>query len=568
MEINANKNNVKSLFGGADVQVRVPPFQRPYSWTADQVDDLLTDIFQAVEKGSGVHFMGAIVLNDEDETTPEIVDGQQRIATLFILLATIRDIFAERGEEAQVGRLQGLYIENDYAQSGRQFRFEASQANAKVFRNFVLASSITTGRREWAEYKTYFNRTEQARNKNVYRNSERIKFVIYERLLKVEESVRSKWLDDLVKTVVSRLEFVVVRVKNLDDAFSIFETLNDRGLELSAGDLLKNETLKQAAQSGLMIESFSKEWDEIVDSLGGSDLTKFLRHYLLVFSAGLTKQDVLPEFRKMLSKMGPESFVKELQDSARIYGLLLDPSKSSWTKEIRYGLENLKLLRVAICYAALLPARKVLNDTDFARYLKTVETLTFRYSSVCDKGSNTLEVTYHESAKILATSGASDLTRAIRILQESSPSPEEFRASFLDQGMGSPGTVKYLLREVERHLVGDEKELNEPKRLNIEHIMPESPDDEWGFGELPDGYSEQVNKWGNLTLLAERLNKKGSNQVFSKKKPFYEKSQIELTKQLCLKDSWGPDDIRSRQEWLLAQAEEIWSFPIAETTIA
>src|SRR5262249_33826913 len=153
--------------------------------------------------------------------------------------------------------------------------------------------------------------------------------------------------------------------------------------------------------------------DQMVVALRCADLTRYLRHYLVVYEPGITKAQVFPRFKSLVRDQRPDRVLTALADSATHYGVFVDPSTET-SKEIKRLLTNLQSLRATICYSALLPAKRHLSEESFRRYLRASEILTFRYSSVCGKGSNDLELVYHQSAKKLEDSRGRELEAAIK----------------------------------------------------------------------------------------------------------------------------------------------------------
>jgi len=135
MIINADKTNLNKLLGVPNRQLTIPPYQRPYAWESEQIDELWHDIIDTLDRG---HFMGSVVLCSPDEQRPEIIDGQQRMTTIIILLSLIRDKYRELKPDL-IGRIQ-QFLENSYAEPDLRFKFKPGNANKHVFTEFVLRS--------------------------------------------------------------------------------------------------------------------------------------------------------------------------------------------------------------------------------------------------------------------------------------------------------------------------------------------------------------------------------------------------------------------------------------------
>src|SRR3954464_2159233 len=118
-----------------DFATALPPYQRPYAWTSEQVDDLWDDLAGNV---TGSHFLGSVVLSSEEEMRPQVIDGQQRLTTLMLLLSVLRDACHERDLKSVVDRINKRLIADDLASGDAYFKFKTSPPNWPVFRALVL----------------------------------------------------------------------------------------------------------------------------------------------------------------------------------------------------------------------------------------------------------------------------------------------------------------------------------------------------------------------------------------------------------------------------------------------
>lgn len=551
MIINVDKTNLNKLLGVPNRQLTIPAYQRPYAWEAEQVDELWHDIVETL--GSN-HFMGSVVLCSPDQARPEVIDGQQRLTTIILLLALIRDEYQQRKPDL-VGRVQ-QFLQNAYAEPDLRFKFRPGNANARVFTDFILCAPDDDARRDWATVRQLPSH-ELNRNLRMIENVERLKGYLVPWLAASDNPLQT--LEQIERKIMTGLEFVVIDVPDIANAFIIFETLNDRGLALSAGDLLKNHLLAAAAKTSESVEALAADWDMIIDSLEGGDITRFLRHYLLTQHAQVQKDDVFALFKKEVGSRGVKQLVKDLKQMARYYGQFIKPDLVT-DKAVREVYQNLNTLRATMCYSALLAASAALDNDALRDFARLCEMLTFRYSTICSKDSKELERFYHQAAKVLAAKGAAGLEEARKILEAASPSSEEFVLAFRQQSMGRQYIVNYIFRGIENHLSPEEKTLQNTQQVHIEHIMPQTLSAAWrqSLGEDADQHELFVNRWGNLTLLGGKLNITASNQPFAEKVELYRQSKIALAQALADYEDWGLPQIEARQAQLAAIAEGIW----------
>jgi uncharacterized protein with ParB-like and HNH nuclease domain len=143
MSIHAERTALTALLGIPDRQLRVPPYQRPYAWEDEHVDELWDDITATLDDG---HFMGSIVLTGQRHQE-QVIDGQQRLTTLALALADIRDRF-HHVKPSLVGSIQ-QYLANPYAEGDLKFKLRTGDSNWSVFRDFVLRQSDDPARLTW-----------------------------------------------------------------------------------------------------------------------------------------------------------------------------------------------------------------------------------------------------------------------------------------------------------------------------------------------------------------------------------------------------------------------------------
>lgn len=569
MDLRADKKSLRQLLAIEEQQFRIPPYQRPYSWTSEQVDDLWEDLREQAHRG---HFMGSLVLSTEDDTRPLVIDGQQRLTTLMILMSVLRDECHARGLTKQVQRIDKRLTADDLAEGDAYFKFKTGTANWSVFRDFILRSPDDPKRRT-ASMINELDHDTRARNAALLGNSTRLRDHVTRHLQSMGEEQQTTWLQSFDKALMERVELVVIEVRDLADAFLLFETLNDRGLQLSAADLLKSHLLGQIAKkaSEEEVEEAAAAWDEMLEDLGSHvDVSRFLRHYLLGSLQAVKKDEVFGHFKSMISVNDPFWVLGDLRKTAELYGEFENPSSLAHPPTRRV-LSDLQTLRATVCYIALLPARRYLSEADFVDFAKLAEVLTYRYSSVVGLGTNDLERRYRDAAQVLNKSAGADLDKARNILIGAMPDSQTFKLAFERMRMGTQYLLKYSLRKIEEHVAPSvEKKLKTDGLVHIEHIMPQKLNDAWRSELGPDVefHDEYLNRWGNLTLLYWKLNIPASNNVFDVKKQHYEQSQVEITRALEHYEYWGIAQIEERQKWLGEVADQVWAVPSAASSLS
>jgi hypothetical protein len=552
IELTATKTNLNALLGVPGQQFVVPEYQRPYSWGDDQIDELWEDLIGSL--GSG-HFMGSLVLNIEHEEMPQVIDGQQRLTTLVMLLALIRDRYHDIGSQ-YAGQPEQLLL-NSFTQGAQAFKVKSGDANWPVLRDFILRSPADTHRKALSQIAS-LDKNIRSRNKHLVSNAKRLTKHLNDHL-RVSQNVETS-LYALEQHIRTGLEFVTIKVGNVADAFLLFETLNDRGLRLSAADLLKSHILSQIAKetkdNGVTAEAAS-DWDALIDSLGSVDVTRFLRHYLLMSRSKVRKDDVFDEFKKDVKEIGGTNLLQRLRSYGTTYGRLLDVTKVE-DAQARSALEAIHGQNSVTHFVLLLPALHHLDGPSFARVCRMTEVLSFRWV-VCGLNAQELESTYAKAAQVLDTSRGDEIDEVLALLRSVMPSGKLFQEGFRQVRMGVKYVTRYVLASIE-YALNPVGELKPSDEVHIEHILPRRQTPYWGMRVgTEEDYTDVAQRWGNLTLLHHMPNQQISNGPFAVKRELYSKSELKLTRTVAELDDWDASQIDMRQRWLGVIAEQIWS---------
>jgi hypothetical protein len=557
---NTSNQTFRKLMGNGLVY-RVPMFQRDYSWTEQEWDDLWQDIVAMLEpKGEQGHYMGYLVLQSNDERNYDIIDGQQRMTTLSVLVLAIL---------SNLRRLVDLKV--DAEDNNR--RLEELRKTYIGFLDpvtLIATSKLTLNRHNDQLYQNYLVPLAQAPRRNL-KASEHLLRKSFEWF---EERVRTRFgegrsgadLARFVDTVADRLFFTVISVTDELNAFKVFETLNARGVRLSSTDLLKNYLFSVVHGAGgheHEMRSLEERWEAIVGKLGSESVPDFLRVYWNSQNPLTRHSDLFKAIRLSINdKAGVFGLLRDMDRDADIYAALGDPGDSTWTTEQRKHIAELAMYNVRQPYSLLLAARRSLSDAEFTRVLRACAIVSFRYNVIGNQATNEQERVYNSVAgKItrqeLATTA--DILRAVRPVY---PTDAQFRAAFAEKQIRTTTArnrqvVRYILFEIERHVSTHAFDYSSDK-YNIEHVLPEHPVDTWATF-TDDQFDRCVYRIGNLTPLAAGPNRDLGNVTFAEKKAAYAMCEFELTRRIAAEnDEWTPERIAVRQQWLANQATAIW----------
>jgi hypothetical protein len=572
LTIRYSQPTLEALFTATHVY-RVPRYQRPFSWQATEIDQLWADVSDVTPAG---FFIGPAVIyeptdHDGESDVREIIDGQQRLTSLQVLIALIRDRFIGLGNPYdEYGQRLSDVPHNLIWRVGQppSFRLQTSEQHREILEDFVLRAADDPARRRIED------RQQLLTADNVTRVQSKTLIDAYKRLSAhlttfLEASADPLGaLRQLQAALFRRVTFVVLDMTNLDDAFVLFETLNQRGRRLSATDLVKSHLLGRisadANGNAAAVNAAADSWDDVVEEFRGSDTTQFLRHYLLLRSPRVRAADIFPKFRDQVGEVGSHAALDEVASFGYLYAEFLHPSQGG----LQELLLDLRGTGVDTLRVALLPARRWLDEQTFIQFARLTERLAFRWTTVGGNAQQ-LESLFQRAAHILFESQGTQVAAARDLLADPAvmPSDTAFKEAV---AVGSPGKTPslgaYVLRKVERATAPGDIYIPPPAVVHVEHIMPKGATPFWRarLGNHLE-YGEVVQRWGNLTLLLAELNQSIKNGDWNVKKhgaqghAGYDASAVRLTTDLLPLPDWNEDLISLRTKWIAIWASRIWS---------
>ncbi|MEO1405203.1 MAG: DUF262 domain-containing HNH endonuclease family protein [Pseudomonadota bacterium] len=272
----------------------MPPYQRSYSWGEKEALDLLGDLRDAAESNE-IHFIGAIVVVKDDEGESfEIVDGQQRLTTLTILLAVLRDLETDPEAAATIHSLIGDTGRPMLSEEAR-WRLTLNHIDGPFFRAMIQEQGATA------------QSTDEAGESESQRRMTRNASAFHRVLGNLTAAER----EALTDTIINGCAIVRVTVADRDAGYKVFRVLNDRGKEPNAHDIIKTEIFERAGFSVAEADKQSRRWAEHEALLGGSAFDDLLRQMRFTFDRS-NRGDLVSGFRKApLGKIPPMQFLEE-----------------------------------------------------------------------------------------------------------------------------------------------------------------------------------------------------------------------------------------------------------------
>lgn len=572
----------------------VPDFQREYVWEREQVEKLLQDIQDEFfdEEGHIVkgpeYFLGSIVVCGDEDGTLSLIDGQQRMTSIFLILCAIRDLLLEAKEKPSAtleGQIAASSI-NDVGEEVYRHRLVLQYDDSKGILKKVVEDSAHL---DAVTEKT----TSVVRIRSAYRD-----IVEY---LRVNNDTSPQKLKLFYATFTKRVKLIRIITPSLTNALKVFETVNDRGVGLNAMDLLKNLLFMKTTSDEY--PTLKQRWKVLIDTIDGcgEKPLRFLRyfimaHYELDTKKPLREDGIYDWFTKNTKLVElndqPLNFVTTLIECARAWSNFLGAKDVDGSANPY--LKNLTLLSgVARQHFILLLAGRHLPPRAFNRLCQAIENLYFCYI-ITKQQANTLERNFLQWSQDLRqvndVAGLEAFVQA-KFTPDLSKLRERFDFAFggLTQTRIQHYRMRYILAKFTQYI--EQQAWSNPAHasldqyiagaVEVEHILPQTPSKAVADAfDQKDQYDEYVERMGNLTLLEKTINTSVSNDVYAKKLPGYKQSSYLLTKSLAEKPQvgvntqlnravehlipfaeWNSQAIERRQTMLARLAVFVWDMP-------
>ena len=543
--------------------LKVPINQRSYAWETDHVADLYTDLNIAITKNTDEYFLGTIiaVVSKDGE---DVYDGQQRLATSLILVGAIRDYFfaAKDFDTAREIYSQNLSIvDRKSLQSKSRFTLSAED-NAYFFSRIVQNPDDPDRKAVKADPK-------KISHKRINDAARLAKEHVAEITRNLSSSAKGdllhRWLDFLEQGA----RVIWVEVGDEKTAYKVFETMNDRGLKLSAADLLKNYVYSLAAKRQNEVVQKWQAMAAVLESLGkeDSDIVDFIRYYW-ISSHGHTRSNVL--FDQVKKEVAAEhqavKWVNDLESKAHDYAALLTSSHKEWNSyhlETRGTIDLLRYLGVTQIRPLLLAAFDKFSKKEMEKLLKVSVNWSVRFL-ISGVPSGNLESYYSKSAKRIYDGAIKNVAELTKDMATVVPDDARFAAALATASVPVASLARYYLRTLQIVEDGMKEPMYVPsdgKAVTLEHILPVNPGNEWKHFNDEEA-KIYYNRLGNQALLAATVNSTIGNVGFSVKKKALGASPFSLTKVAASGSNWDIARIIDRQKKLAQLGAKAWPLTV------
>jgi len=562
MSFDAHEEKIRKIFSG-DAQFTIPRNQRKYVWEEKQWKELVGDIDyikkRKVNSSEDIsHFLGSFVLQ-ENESTYEIIDGQQRITTLLVMLSAICLLFNEMECQEEHGKTR-QYLSGNIGLKSQYMRLDNKNISNIAF---IMAQACT--------YREDLQRNELLDRTLIRRDSDGNKRVInclhfyYDYF-----SENYHTIEELISIRDIILDMKVIHIASEDelDCYDIFEILNARGVDLEDSELLKNYIFKYA-QPQYTIDRAKEIWTKIEENMNmcNGNMEQFLSHFVTYRYYKPTKDEgVFRIIKSNTDKNEVNVLLDDILEASKRYIIFYHPDKAN-TSIVTKCLQFFELVnhrQFRPLFMALMEAKDQEYYTDkqlddICTYLKN---FSFAYTLVMRNTSNNIDTKIHELSQEIYKQHSELAFNKIKIeLNKFYPQYSEFEAAFLNVGFSNKNKkysnsnnrkrMRYIHCEIEEYEQKTNELVCNLKECNLEHIMNDSDNDAC------------TSRVGNILLLSERINNKMGDASFGEKKEILKRSQLATVKKFLVNygnsDEWNAEKIEKRTKAIAKLAyDKVW----------
>ena len=559
---NTENRTYRQLLGNG-LTYRIPRFQRDYSWDEEHWEDLWIDIQGTLPKaGEPAHYMGYLVLQTDDNRTYDVIDGQQRLTTAsLIVLAAMR-------------LLKNLVKEKKQAGSNQQ-RLDQLRATYIGYLDpvsLVSRNKLSLNRNNDSYYRDHLAvLSEQLPQRGFPASTHAMRkcFEWFERRLREHierEQDTGRALAQLVETMSDKLFFTVITVADELNAYKVFETLNARGVRLSATDLLKNylfSVLAREQDHNAEMDELERRWEEIIGRLGSENFTDFLRMHWNSRRDFCRQAELFKAIRNSIKGRGEVfTLLRDMSDDIDTYLALTQPEGSQWPPAWKQCAQELRMFSVRQPYPMLMAAKRRWREEDFEKLLRYTVILTFRFNVIGSQHTGEQERAYYAVAAKINGGKAPSLADTLETLRPIYRNDETFRADFSEKSIKTTQSrnakiVRYILNKLEKQEGGTDFD-PESSAYTLEHVLPQSPGKGWEAFNDRD-LESLVFRLSNMVMLETGRNRDAGNKPYAEKRKVLQESAISLTQKLAEEnEDWNPERLNARQRQLAKIAASVW----------
>ncbi|MBS5969124.1 MAG: DUF262 domain-containing protein [Clostridium perfringens] len=575
-KVKAKEYYIKDLLSNKFL-FEIPDYQRAYSWTKENLKQLVEDIWESVElnKARGnkefdqyePYFLGSIVLcskeyKDDGCGIYDVIDGQQRLTSIIMLIAAIRDLI-DNEEYKKV--LSDLIYQKPNVLMGikESIRVKARGKEEEFFKKYILTNGGTElvkdlDMEELSEAKqNMVNAIEVFRDSFFNENGELL-----------EEK-----LNEFIVYLLQKVVLVVITTESFTSAFRLFNVINARGLPLTDSDLLKSENLR--VMNPEIRKEYTDIWESHEQDLGKEKLDQIIGFMRTMKLKNKVEESVYEEFSKKIFRNEPEylgvNFVNHLTAVKALYDkYVIDGNLEGVSEEEKSYYKNLiNIMREFLPYddwmaAVIRFAEKFNDDKLVLEFVKVLEKRLVIDWVNGNSFADRLNRVYGILEAIEEKDSLEEIKEAPVFLYDLERTTAYFENALNDIDFYSKGRMmipKYIFVRLDMEKRPNEV-LDYSDKIMIEHVLPRNAKEAyWKDNFSADQRRNWANKFGNLVIITGAKNTRANNKPFAEKVEQYlsKKSDFAITKEVLELSDWNMDSLKDRHESLVNRALELWT---------
>jgi len=559
---------IREVFGNQNSLYEIPKYQRPYKWVNEQVEQLWNDLYESFQNDENSYFLGSIVTAINKNNKLDVIDGQQRLTTLFILFCVIKDLYPNINQNSEnQNSITKDDIENFifFKKRFKRLTLLTDIQHRNDFEKLIVEGKINDLKKP---NKSQINNDEEPQYKFI-----NTALIFKEKL----EQLSLNTIENFINFICNNVYMIRINCQNTSFAIKLFQIINDRGMDLSNSDLIKSyliEKIEQEYQEEQVIlqdkvEEFITHWREIENIISDTDLSMndlfILYEYYLI--ARNPRKGLYDELKNVLKNKDSIETIVEVKNIAKKYDYLFNSNdiilNSFWYLRWSFYWK-------AIVLTLLLTKNYSKEEQDkflfyFRRFYYLYWIAGYTLSKIKQISFNLIK--YLKENK--------DLDYILNVMENKLKNDnviEKAKENILDNIVDNEAWIKPLLILVEYHYTEKDEynfiELN--NNLHLEHILPKEYKQIKGWEHISDKIAEEyLCSIANLTLLSGKKNIEASNNDFETKlkvyqgKGKYDNKDEKITSfyitQKIVHDfkHWNEKSLKKRKEFILKEVEKI-----------
>jgi alkylated DNA nucleotide flippase Atl1 len=562
--VDVRETRLRSVLSG-DQRYRVPLYQRPYSWTDKQLERLWTDLVEVADElqrhPDAMHFTGSLVL-DVATVGPGgskflVVDGQQRLTTLSILLCAIRDHIAEHEPDAPAKsrQIHDRYLVDEYQSGDDRLKLLPTQVDRDAYRAIIDGATSEGSSRITTAYRFFRLNLDRA-----------------------DDPDDDADIDRILEAALGALAFVSITSRGDDNVYRIFESLNNTGMPLSQGDLLRNYVFMRLGARGE--EAYDGWWRPMQERLSADDLVALFWMDIVATQSEVKQGDMYSAQRLRLDALSSDEVFTEITRFAglsHLLALMRDPASSErFGRQVHDALARLTAWGATTADPLILQllARTESGDMTIAELeasLAAIESFLVRRLLVNASSTGLSRILLRAPSDMRTDMPVADaLLLYLSTGRKFFASDDQIREAVATKPlyyMGKPNQKKLLLQWLEETYAN--KEPVDLSAATIEHVLPQTLTPFWRDELVHDAATDEsaesihealVHTLGNLTLTG--YNSELSNSDFPRKRELLSESGIRMNAEIARHESWGRPEIAARGQDLAERIIRRWVPPV------